>query len=473
MENVKVLIVGDSAAVHSGFAKQIREVFIPLSRSGKYEIKQIGWFHSGTYERVPWQIIQTESTRGPDGKMYPLKNDCHGQKTLGKILPQFKPDVVWTNGDPWMVDHLVPLKTVYNFSWIGCVYIDGGPVLNQFAEVWNAYDKLVAVSDYGLEVLKRVPDMNMKKLWPRNITNTANFDTYIEYDDERKQRIRNTIFSGAKSFCELREKFGKDPMCIGFVGRNQKRKMIYCFYHLFSQMWHRVYSVCPCCKEPVEAHREPERCLWVPRWKGSGKSHCPHCFEKITPKQWIRPHRNDPSFSMWLHVPPNDRAWRLQDLEIQYEVPHRIIQTEGHEVLKGVPESDFADVFNCFDIYLSFADEGFGLPVAEAMACGVPAITPAHSASYDFTKKMGLNWKPLNYWTEDSTNIPRPLPDYSNILHLLWRVAKNHKKYSAEAKKTINSWATWEKIAEEWDDVITSVLKDKDKTFRLESSSLV
>ena len=55
-------------------------------------------------------------------------------------------------------------------------------------------------------------------------------------------------------------------------------------------------------------------------------------------------------------------------------VAGRIILPGFHEKYGGIPRHALATLYNAADIYVSNSCEGFGLTIAEAIACGVPAI---------------------------------------------------------------------------------------------------
>lgn len=438
----KILIIGDSAAVHSGFAKVIRETFIPLHETGEYEIQQVGWFHYGTFEEVPWKIYHTKMGNGPNGPA-PLKDDAHGEVTGRDVCKEFKPDIVWTCADPWMLEHLPNMRTEFGFKWVAQVFIDGGPLLEKHSEVWNSADALVPVTSYGYDIMNAMTTLNKEILRPP-IYCGVNRKNYRRFSKDEKDLVRNGIIESSQYLSSM-----KDPIILGYVGRNQRRKLLPCFFVLNAMMRSGKTGWCKECKVVTAPKVDYE---WqVTKGDRYVAQPC-HCCGKST-----QPHKL-PEFAFWLHTPPGDRGWNLKELEIAYDIQDQIARTVGHQILKGISENEFARVFNTFDVYLSFATEGFGLPILEALSCGVPVVTPAFAASYEFTKELGWNWIPESVILEDGSSIPRPLPDYNSVLNQLIKFGdRDYRMAAAQKSFEYAKKYTWDEPAAQWNQLLKQV----------------
>lgn len=95
----------------------------------------------------------------------------------------------------------------------------------------------------------------------------------------------------------------------------------------------------------------------------------------------------------------------LRDLSIPAE---SVVFVPQDALTIGIPNEDLADLYRAADVMLlpSMA-EGFGLPIAEAQACGCPVITQACSSMAELTvngiavEPLQPFWVPiLNYWWE-------------------------------------------------------------------------
>jgi glycosyltransferase involved in cell wall biosynthesis len=76
------------------------------------------------------------------------------------------------------------------------------------------------------------------------------------------------------------------------------------------------------------------------------------------------------------HCATIDQGGDLEDEKSKY-LPHiaaKMVSTGFHDAQDGAPREILNALYNAADIYVSTGAEGFGLTIAEAMACGVPAV---------------------------------------------------------------------------------------------------
>ena len=61
---MKILFVGDSPALHTGFGNVLKTIALHLSDNTEWEIKCIGWFDNGAgvNSMLPFDIIPTNGT---------------------------------------------------------------------------------------------------------------------------------------------------------------------------------------------------------------------------------------------------------------------------------------------------------------------------------------------------------------------------------------------------------------------------
>jgi D-inositol-3-phosphate glycosyltransferase len=74
-------------------------------------------------------------------------------------------------------------------------------------------------------------------------------------------------------------------------------------------------------------------------------------------------------------------GWDVPQLCRHYGVSDRLVFAAGSDPSARVSEDKLRAIYNAMDVHVSTSyGEGFGLTVAESMACGVPQIIPDHSA---------------------------------------------------------------------------------------------
>jgi glycosyltransferase involved in cell wall biosynthesis len=116
-----------------------------------------------------------------------------------------------------------------------------------------------------------------------------------------------------------------------------------------------------------------------------------------------------PEALLYLHTLKSDAH---QGVNFQ-EMIDRLGLVEGRDVvfsdqytyLLGWPEEKMATLYNSFDVLsLASSGEGFGIPLIEAQACGVPVVSAHNTAQTELTfagisiEKQHPMWTPLGAW---------------------------------------------------------------------------
>lgn len=81
------------------------------------------------------------------------------------------------------------------------------------------------------------------------------------------------------------------------------------------------------------------------------------------------------------HCRSEDQGGSLADLISKYPgLERRILNTGFHDQVGGASRDILTALYNAADVYVSNSAEGFGLTVAEAVACGTPVVGMDYSA---------------------------------------------------------------------------------------------
>ena len=84
----------------------------------------------------------------------------------------------------------------------------------------------------------------------------------------------------------------------------------------------------------------------------------------------------NPNVDLVIHCLTQDQGGDLRDTLSKYPawVSGRVILTGLHDAYGGVPREVLVALYNAADLYVTNCAEGFGLCIAEALACGTPAV---------------------------------------------------------------------------------------------------
>jgi glycosyltransferase involved in cell wall biosynthesis len=90
--------------------------------------------------------------------------------------------------------------------------------------------------------------------------------------------------------------------------------------------------------------------------------------------------RDKPDATLYLHTQIAG-YWDVEELVRRLRIEPQTRATLNLDPLRGVPDDVLATVYNAMDVFvLPTMAEGFGLPILEAQACGVPALVTDFSA---------------------------------------------------------------------------------------------
>lgn len=131
---------------------------------------------------------------------------------------------------------------------------------------------------------------------------------------------------------------------------------------------------------------------------------------KAFPEQlaaFARFHRNHPRSLMYLHtfVGPQRGGVDIEALARRLGILDAVRWSNQYQYTLGFEEADMAMLFQAFDLLsLVSMNEGFGLPLIEAQACGTPVVTLARTSMRELcfggmlVDKAQPFWTPLNNW---------------------------------------------------------------------------
>jgi len=431
MERKKVLVMTDSPKLHTGFAKVGKEVWTYLNRTGKYDIKCLGWFHQDSNEEVTYPIFTTEK----DSQGRTSQEDKYGHKSFPSFVDRFKPDLVWTLGDMWMVDHVANAHNRSSFKWIGYFPIDGHPSPSKWGPTVENMDLAVAYGKYGMEVIKqKAPKANLQYIY-----HGVDTRAFCPVDDKDRLDARRNIIG-----------VGDDKLLLGIVARNQPRKA---FDKLFEAYFYILTGAYNICKDCGKISVYPYNLLA----KGAVPiDDCRHCLSKNVSRGTARD-----DVRLYVHGAIVDCGWDMLDLQNDFNLGGKILVNPSLRIGAGVSEHTLNGVYNAIDVFtLPTRGEGFGLPILEAMAAGTPVVVTDYSAHTEWVGEAGELIPPIALESEPLTNIRRAIIDVDLYVASLLKFINDKDLRESCGRKGIEIAKSmdWEIICKQWESVIDSVL---------------
>lgn len=188
------------------------------------------------------------------------------------------------------------------------------------------FDRILAYGEFGEDVIRRT--LGEQESEKRGLTSLPHgVDTDIFYSKDH-ETARESFFSitGAASIFRESEPIEPDEILIGAVATNQFRKDM------------------PLLIETVSI---------------------------LARNRKIR---------FWLHTDVLERTggWSIPALLVDFGIMDRTVISLDH-----IPDSDMARAYSACDLTIAPGPEGFGLPIAESLACGTPVIHGAYAGGAD------------------------------------------------------------------------------------------
>jgi glycosyltransferase involved in cell wall biosynthesis len=380
--------------------------------------------------------------------------DHTGSVTFDEVVKVVQPKVVISLGDPWMIDYIKKSEYRDFFSWIAYVPIDRDTISQRWKGALRAPDVLALYSKFGMETIDdQVPLCNTVYI-PHGVDRMCFKEYYADGmgpDDDI-----DDVMQGRKSGI-LGAGFA-DKFIVGFVGRNQVRKNIPGGFAAF-----KAFNCATWCERQDIEFEEDGEDVSV-----NAEEFCPNRQKfrcEMCPAFQQRPETEHSMF--WLHTTPGsgvDRddapgvGWNIEEMATRFGLDGKVGITPGITALKGLPREALAMIMNCFDVHLFMShSEGFGLPIAETLACGVPNVVTDYSSMSELVSDGGgYAIEPIAFSTYTTWENPWAIPHVGKAADKINELFLDKELYTKTRKDAVKSKMTphWDVPAMQFRDII-------------------
>ena len=135
---------------------------------------------------------------------------------------------------------------------------------------------------------------------------------------------------------------------------------------------------------------------------------------------------------LWAHTDVLQRHWDIGSMVADYGLAGRVAITT-----QRFSDEELSWMYSGCDVTLGIGPEGFGYPIAESLACGVPCIVGDYGAQAEFTPAT-MRVKPTGYYYEGAFCSKRPVHDPKK-----WAEMAGTEWYVGHGKTILPSEVEW------------------------------
>jgi glycosyltransferase involved in cell wall biosynthesis len=425
VSKTRILFCGEASWLATGYATYNREIIRRLHATGKYEIAEMGAYGNSEEPKakeLPWKFYGVLPTNAEEKRIYESsKINQFGAYKFDAVVADFQPDIIFDPRDPWMFGHIQNSRFRSNYKTVFMPTVDSAPQKKEWIEkIFKKTDVITTYSRYGKRVLEEEgvkvaavtsPGVDLEVFSPKDRKEARN-----EWDLPLTNKV----------------------LVIGTVMRNQKRKLFPDLFEAYMEMRRRYPE------DPAVKH---SALLCHTSWPDVGWD-----LPELIRRNQIQRHviftytcdSCHGAFLSWIITTnPNGVGRCVLCGEMAAHMPNT------HNM---VDDKTLARVFQSMDIYVQPSIcEGWGLPIVEAKACGIPTIIQNYSAMEDHVENPGgLELKVGRFYTEAETMAIRSLPDHDDLIdkmYTLLRSAKKRKKIGKAGRKCAEEMHNWDLTA--------------------------
>jgi glycosyltransferase involved in cell wall biosynthesis len=143
------------------------------------------------------------------------------------------------------------------------------------------------------------------------------------------------------------------------------------------------------------------------------------------------------NIGLWIHTDAARKHFDIMALAREYKLEGRIVFS------RPLNDEEMAWCYSAMDCFWGTGQEGFGYPLAEALACGIPAIHMSYAGGSDFVP-AGMQVRPRGFIKNGFFGINKPV---FNAAHWAYKTMEwlgpNGPIDAPEEIKWANAWESW------------------------------
>ena len=142
------------------------------------------------------------------------------------------------------------------------------------------------------------------------------------------------------------------------------------------------------------------------------------------------------------------------------------VRFSGMNFFKGFDYKQMNEVYNVMDVFtLSTSGEGFGVPIIEASACGIPTVITDFTTTQELVIENGVCGLAVPICTDltGSWNVERGVVDIDKLAEA-YQMMKNNPTMRKEMGKIgvekIKEFYNWDIVIPQWNDLIKKMVNE-------------
>lgn len=187
-------------------------------------------------------------------------------------------------------------------------------------------------------------------------------------------------------------------------------------------------------------------------------------------RAWANFAKDKPGARLYMHTEPTTMygGLDLPALLKNLGISDKVTFPPRYDLWCGFPADFMSMIYNAADMYMGATmAEGFGIPLIEAQACGVPVVTTDFSSMPELVRwgyavpPADMFWSPIGAWQAwpDVRGIQDTLEEYWQEWHQMGDIWPMSKRF--QSQEAIHSEYSWDVIvAEQWAPVIAKLAQE-------------